>query len=117
MLKIFRGLATKTAPTTSAVPDAATFLQKIGRNMTQYAENFETWESLMNAQSTALKEKGMPTRDRRYLLAWIERFKQHQELHEFKRGRKKWGGERNRNANRAAFYGRKKAEEREKAES
>jgi len=99
---------------TPQVPDAAAFLARIGRGMDQHAEHFETWESLMNAKGSVLKNKGIDTRDRRYILSWVEKYKQSIDPVELKRGTKKWGGARNRRANRAAFYGRKAAEEREK---
>ncbi|GMM49921.1 Fyv4 protein [Starmerella bacillaris] len=113
MLKIvrsFASFASRTTPT-ATVPDAPTFLAKIGRNMSQYAEHFDSWDNLMNAKSKALKAKGIDTRDRRYLLAWIERYKQNVDPVVYKRGRKRWGGERNCKANKTAYYGRKKAEE------
>lgn len=95
----------------SQVPDVKTFLQKIGRNCQQYEKHFESWESLMKPDSAKLKEAGVDTRDRRYILTWVERFKQGRPLTEHSRGRKKWGGERNMKTNRAVFYGRKRAEE------
>lgn len=110
MLRLFRSFGTRTVRPTEAVPDVSTFLQKIGRNMGQYAEHFDTWDSLMHVEGETLKAKGIDTRDRRYLLSWVEKYKQNIELREFKRGRKRWGGERNRTANRAAFYGRLRAE-------
>lgn len=82
--------------------------------MSQYSEQFSSWDSLINARSKTLKANGLDVRDRRYLLGWIERYKQNVSLQEIKRGKKRWGGERNSRANRAAFYGRKAAEEREK---
>lgn len=82
--------------------------------MSQHAEQFESWEKLMTTNGKSLKAAGIDTRDRKYLLGWIERFKQNIPPQEYKRGKKQWGGERNRRANRAAFYGRKAAEEKGK---
>lgn len=104
---------TRTPQPSSEVPDVQSFLTKIGRNMSQYSGQFDTWQSLINARGKTLKANGLDVRDRRYLLGWIERFKQGLPLKEIRRGKKKWGGERNARANRAAFYGRKAAEERE----
>lgn len=98
---------------TSEVPDVETFLTKIGRNMVQHKEQFESWDSLVQATSTELKNKGIDTRDRRYLLGWLEKFSRNVPLEEIRRGKKLWGGERKRKAQRAAFYGRKRAEEKE----
>lgn len=100
-------------PPTAEVPDVSSFLTKIGRSMDQHAEHFENWESLIGTDGKKLKALGIDTRDRRYILAWVEKFKQGVPLEECKRGKKQWGGERNRRANRAAHYGRKAAEERE----
>lgn len=39
----------------------------------------------------------------RYILAWREKFIKGEELQEIKRGKKSWGGERRRKANKAEF--------------
>jgi hypothetical protein len=39
----------------------------------------------------------------RYILAWREKFRKGEELMEFKRGKKSWGGERRRKAVKAEF--------------
>lgn len=90
-----------------------TFLTKIGRNMTEYADQFETWESLMTMSSYELKNKGIDTRPRRYLLQWREKFRRGEPLTEHVRGKKRWGGERKRTEVRAKHFGRLKAEERQ----
>lgn len=114
MLRRFYSVARNLKPT-EQVPDVQTFLSKIGRNMTQYAEGFESWDQFISSSSKQLAEKGLDTRDRRYLLNWFDKYGRGVELHEYKRGKKQWGGERKRNGERAAFYGRKAAEARENA--
>ncbi|EFX01308.1 hypothetical protein CMQ_6250 [Grosmannia clavigera kw1407] len=59
------------------VPDVATFLTVIGRNMKQHAAKFPTWEALFTLTSMQLRELGIePPRDRRYLLRWCQRFRE-----------------------------------------
>lgn len=102
---------------TDTVPDVQAFLSKIGRNTAEYAENFESWESFMTMTSQQMKDKGIDTRQRRYILAWREKFCRGEELKEIKQGKKSWGGERRRKAIRAAHFGRLRAEERAKEKS
>lgn len=112
LARAFSAMPRKALRPTTEVPDVETFLAKIGRNMVQYKENFETWDQLVGASSSELKEKGIDTRDRRYLLSWLDRYNRGVPLNYYPRGKKPWGGERKIRANRAAFYGRKHAEER-----
>ncbi|ANB13375.1 Fyv4p [Sugiyamaella lignohabitans] len=100
---------------TEQVPDVQTFLTKIGRNCSEYADKFESWEHFMSVTTHELKEKGVDSRPRRYILAWREKFKRGEELTEIKRGKKRWGGERKRDEVRAKHFGRLKAEARESA--
>ncbi|KAG7125555.1 Protein FYV4 like protein [Verticillium longisporum] len=59
------------------VPDVPTLLKVLGRGLSQYAEKFPTWNSLFTSDSTQMKELGIePPRTRRYLLAWLERYRQ-----------------------------------------
>lgn len=99
---------------TETVADVETFLKKIGRNTIEFAQHFDSWEKLMTISSQEMKEKGIDTRQRRYILAQREKFRRGVEPKEIKRGKKSWGGERRRKANRAAYYGRQRAEERAK---
>ncbi|CAK7228757.1 telomere length regulation protein [Sporothrix curviconia] len=58
------------------VPDVATFLSVIGRNMKQHTAKFPSWEALFTLTSQQLRELGIdPPRDRRYLLRWVQRFR------------------------------------------
>lgn len=59
------------------VPDVTTFLTLIGRGLGRYAKKFPTWESLWTVTGPQLKELGVePPRSRRYLLAWMQRYRQ-----------------------------------------
>ena len=58
------------------VPNVETFLTLIGRNMKQHTSKFPSWSSLFSLSSTNLKDLGIePARDRRYLLRWIENYR------------------------------------------
>lgn len=58
------------------VPDVQTFLTLIGRGLSAQASKFQSWNSLFTLTSEELKEMGIePARDRRYLLRWIENFR------------------------------------------
>lgn len=61
---------------TPFVPDTQTFLTLIGRNLSQYAPKFPSWEALFSMTSVQLKELGIePPRNRKYLLRWREKFR------------------------------------------
>ncbi|WPH01021.1 Hypothetical protein R9X50_00385500 [Acrodontium crateriforme] len=61
---------------TPFVPDAQTFLTLIGRNMSQHAAKFPTWDALFTLTSDQLRESGVePARARKYLLWWRERYR------------------------------------------
>ncbi|EGG21062.1 hypothetical protein DFA_00935 [Cavenderia fasciculata] len=53
-----------------------TFLKKIGRGCDAHIEVFPTWEDLMNTNGKFLKEKQVPVRNRRWILHWVEQWKQ-----------------------------------------
>lgn len=112
LARTFATIPRKALRPNAEVPDVEAFLNKIGRNMAQYKEHFETWEQLVGSSSAELKEKGIETRDRRYLLGWLDRYSRGVSPTYYPRGKKPWGGERKIRASRAAFYGRKHAEER-----
>lgn len=60
---------------TPFVPDVATFLKLIGREMGQYTSKFPTWEALFTLTSKQLRQLGVePARQRRYLLAWRNKY-------------------------------------------
>lgn len=61
---------------TPFVPDAATFLTLIGRNLSSHAAKIPSWEALFTLSSAQLKEAGLePARARRYLLWWRTRYR------------------------------------------
>lgn len=102
-----------TVPATSQeVPDVEAFLTKIGRNMVEHVDQFESWENLMTMTSYEMKNKGIDTRQRRYLLLWREKYRRGEPLTEHVRGKKRWGGERKRTEVRAKHFGQLRAEQR-----
>ncbi|KAL1962293.1 hypothetical protein VTN77DRAFT_9836 [Rasamsonia byssochlamydoides] len=61
---------------TPFVPDVQTFLTLIGRDMVKHASKFESWDKLFSLTSAELRDLGIePTRQRRYLLRWREKFR------------------------------------------
>lgn len=78
------------------VHDLETFLKLIGRNCIEHAELFENdLNTFLNTPSKKMKNLGIDTRTRRYLLRWQHKFVNDLEpLREHKRGKKKNGGER-----------------------
>ncbi|KAL2110867.1 hypothetical protein VUR80DRAFT_591 [Thermomyces stellatus] len=64
-------------PPIPITPDPASFLRIIGRNLSEHADKFPTWESLFTFTSPQLKEIGIePARTRRYLLNWLRRYRE-----------------------------------------
>jgi hypothetical protein len=61
---------------TPFVPDVQTFLTLIGRNLSQHAAKIPSWTALFSLTSTQLRELGVePSRSRRYLLRWRDKFR------------------------------------------
>ncbi|GME62901.1 hypothetical protein GTA08_BOTSDO03098 [Neofusicoccum parvum] len=61
---------------TPFVPDVNTFLTVIGRKLSQHAAKIPSWEALFSLTSDQLRDLGVePTRSRRYLLHWREKFR------------------------------------------
>ncbi|KAJ6438663.1 IGR protein [Purpureocillium lavendulum] len=59
------------------VPDVETFLTLIGRGLNKHASKFPSWEALFSLTSPQLKEIGIePPRTRRYLLQWMQRYRE-----------------------------------------
>ncbi|AMD19224.1 HBR323Wp [Eremothecium sinecaudum] len=81
---------------TSAIPDVNTFLKVIGRKCDEFAENYNNeWKNLFEWDSAALKEKGIPPQQRKYILRQVERLRAGEPVIEFKKGKKSFfGGER-----------------------
>ncbi|KAK5577717.1 hypothetical protein RB653_002662 [Dictyostelium firmibasis] len=53
-----------------------TFLKKIGRGCNQHVELFEKWEDLMETTPRKLKDAQVPVVNRKWILHWVEQFKQ-----------------------------------------
>ncbi|KAI0446576.1 IGR protein motif-domain-containing protein [Xylaria telfairii] len=71
--------APRIPPPTPLVPDVATFLTVIGRNLKQHAAKIPDWESLFTLTSEQLRELGVePPRSRKYLIRWRQRFREGQ---------------------------------------
>ncbi|VEU23957.1 DEKNAAC105106 [Brettanomyces naardenensis] len=80
---------------TEEVPDVNSFLNKIGRQASEQSGLFENdWKKFFSMSSKQMKDEGMETATRRYILDWQERFKKGVKLEEMKVVEKKHGGER-----------------------
>lgn len=101
------------------VHDLETFLKLIGRNTIEYLDNFEgDLQKFIDTSSRQMKEMGIDTRQRRYLLRWKHKFVNDLEpLREHKRGKKKNGGERKAKLVKAKRQALQRLEEREKWDS
>lgn len=84
-----------------------TFLKLIGRNCIEHKDLFEgDLDTFLGTTSKQMKDMGIDTRTRRYMLRWKHKFVNDLEpLREHKRGKKKNGGERK----EKEFLARKKA--------
>ncbi|KAI9704388.1 MAG: hypothetical protein M1836_007251 [Candelina mexicana] len=61
---------------TPFVPNHQTFLTLIGRNLSQHAAKIPSWEALFSYSSEQFRNLGIePARSRRYLLRWLEKFR------------------------------------------
>ena len=61
---------------TPFVPNQATFLTLIGRDLSKHASKFPDWPSLFTLTSEQLQNLGIePARSRRYLLRWRDKFR------------------------------------------
>jgi hypothetical protein len=64
-------------PPTPFVPDLSAFFKLIGRDVSQYASKFESWDAFFTLPSREfLKLNIEPAAKRKYLLEWRERFRQ-----------------------------------------
>lgn len=90
------------------------FLTLIGRNCIEHSDVFEgSLEKFLKTSSLEMKEAGIETRTRRYLLRWRHKFVNDLEpLREHKRGKKRNGGERKQKAVLGVRRAKKKLEER-----
>lgn len=93
----FKCPATNTSNHTKEnVRDLTTFLTLIGRNCIEHAPLFDNdLQKFLTTKTKQMKEMGIDTRTRRYLLRWIHKFQNNLEpLREHKLGVKKNGGQR-----------------------
>ncbi|RCK56351.1 Protein FYV4, mitochondrial [Candida viswanathii] len=82
--------------TKETVHDLETFMRLIGRRCVELMEEFDNdLETFLRMSSAEMKEKGIDSRTRRYLINWRHKFVHGLEpLRTYSRGRKKNGGER-----------------------
>lgn len=52
------------------------FLKTIGRGCEEHIDKIPDWWSLFNWKSEKLKEVGIPIRQRKWILYWVERYRQ-----------------------------------------
>ncbi|KAI8337267.1 IGR protein motif-domain-containing protein [Chlamydoabsidia padenii] len=63
------------------VKEVGDFLKKIGRGCEEFSGKFETWDSLFTTNSRVMKtDMGIPTKQRKYILSWLEQYKKGEEL-------------------------------------
>jgi hypothetical protein len=51
-------------------------LKKIGRDCVQHLKHFNSWDALFQARGPDMKRLEIPLKDRKYILAWLERYRQ-----------------------------------------
>eukprot|EP01100_Stratorugosa_tubuloviscum_P002248 TRINITY_DN1514_c1_g1_i1.p1 TRINITY_DN1514_c1_g1~~TRINITY_DN1514_c1_g1_i1.p1 ORF type:complete len:310 (+),score=124.56 TRINITY_DN1514_c1_g1_i1:43-972(+) len=59
-------------------PDGLTielFLKRIKKDCIDYKDKFSSWEDLMTARSRELKARGIPIKNRKWILSWVYYFK------------------------------------------
>ncbi|EGV63778.1 telomere length regulation protein [Yamadazyma tenuis] len=97
------------------VHDLETFFTLIGRNSVEHLELFEgDLNKFLETDSKTMKNLGIDTRSRRYLLRWRHKFVNDLEpLREHTRGKKKNGGERKAKLVKAKRTALQRLEERE----
>ncbi|QPG75697.1 hypothetical protein FOA43_003056 [Brettanomyces nanus] len=80
---------------TKEVPDVDTFLNKIGHQASEASSTFENdWKKFFTMTSKQMKEGGIDTSVRRYILDWQEKYKKSIPLQELRTTQRKHGGER-----------------------
>lgn len=101
------------------VHDLETFFDLIGRNCVDHLDAFEgNLDKFLNTSSKEMKNMGIDTRTRRYMLRWINKFQNDLEpLREHRRGQKRNGGERKARTVVAKRNALKRLEEREQYQS
>ncbi|CAO3581161.1 unnamed protein product [Absidia cylindrospora] len=58
------------------IKDVNDFMKTIGRGCNEFSGKFETWDSLFTTHSRVMKtDMGIPTKQRKYILSWVEQYK------------------------------------------
>ncbi|CAI5757795.1 unnamed protein product [Candida verbasci] len=98
------------------VHDLETFLTQIGRNTIEFKDNFDNdLNKFLATTSEQMKEMGIDTNQRKYLLRWKDKFINNTEpLKEHKTGKKRNGGERKAKTVKARRLALQRIEERER---
>ncbi|SMN18449.1 similar to Saccharomyces cerevisiae YHR059W FYV4 Protein of unknown function, required for survival upon exposure to K1 killer toxin [Maudiozyma saulgeensis] len=117
-VRALHSLRTQTIPhsipkPTEQIPDASTFLNVIGRNCSEFADAYENqWDNLFKWDSRVMKEKGIPTQQRKYILFQLEKFRDKQEIVAIDKGKKSFfGGERTRKEKKAKWLAEQRQNE------
>jgi len=66
----------KTVPTPRYGITKEIFLYKIGKNCYEYKDKFESWDKVFTLNSKQMKKLGIPTKQRRWILRWTEKYRQ-----------------------------------------
>jgi len=53
-----------------------TFLKNIKKDCVDHATKFQSWEELMTLKTAELKKREIPTKQRKWILRWVEKYKQ-----------------------------------------
>ncbi|KAJ1502535.1 hypothetical protein HMI55_001582 [Coelomomyces lativittatus] len=69
------------------IQDVESFLHAIGRDSISLADKITSWDMLFSSDSNSFKKLGIPTKQRKYLLLWIEYYRQGKPLGEIMAGR------------------------------
>lgn len=117
-IRYLHSVRTRTIPTiipkpSSEIPDTTTFLNVIGRNCNEFIDTYENqWDNLFKWDSNTMKEKGIPTQQRKYILFQLEKYRSGELLNEIQKGKKSFfGGERNRKEKKAKWLAEQRQNE------
>ncbi|KAI8074546.1 IGR protein motif-domain-containing protein [Gongronella butleri] len=84
------GAAVAVPPPRGDIKDVNDFLTKIGRGCNEFSDKFESWDALFTSNSEVMRaELGIPTKHRKYILGWVEKYKQGSDLHAIGTSQKK----------------------------
>ncbi|KAI9030870.1 IGR protein motif-domain-containing protein [Phycomyces nitens] len=61
--------------------DVEGFLKAIGRGCEENAGKFESWEKLFTADSRTMKNDGISVKQRKYILGWLEQYRQGKDVY------------------------------------